>query len=273
MSEIPGAAPQPFGRGLLTRTTTAPSNVQDDVGQHSLPATIAYHLLPAVPIVAVAIATIPLVKSAGFPPIAAMGIAILLGQLPIQLGFLLRQGYRRNGRFSLDGVVTYRQTIPRWQYPLWGLGTLVWGIGVTYALTPVTNVLLKTVFAWVPSGFTATTAASVGSFSAYSKTVLIITFGLMLVLNGLAGPIVEELYFRGYLMPRISRFGGKTPLLETVLFTLYHMWEPWMYPTVLLTVWSFIVPAYRKRNIYIAMWGHVMLNSAGGVVTLALLLR
>jgi hypothetical protein len=32
------------------------------------------------------------------------------------------------------------------------------------------------------------------------------------------------------------------------------MWEPWMYPTVLLTVWSFIVPAYRKRNIYIAMW-------------------
>jgi hypothetical protein len=91
MSETPGAAPQPYGRGLSTRTTTAPSNVQDDVGQHSLPATIAYHLLPAVPIVAVAIATIPLVKSAGFPPIAAMGIAILLGQLPIQLGFLLRQ--------------------------------------------------------------------------------------------------------------------------------------------------------------------------------------
>jgi membrane protease YdiL (CAAX protease family) len=256
-----------------TGTTTAQSNVRDDAPQHSVPAAIAYHLLPAVPMLAVAIAALPLVENAGFPPIAAMGIAILVAQLPLQLGYLLRLGYRRNGRLSLDGVVTYRNHSPRWQYPLWALGVLAVGIGVAYALTPLTNLLLERAFAWVPSGFTATTAGSVASLSAYSKTALIVTLGSMLILNGVAGPIVEELYFRGYLMPRLSRFGWKAPLLNTVLFTLYHMWEPWMYPTLLLTVWSFIFPTYWKRNIYIGMWGHIALNFVGGVATLALLFR
>ena len=236
-------------------------------------ATVPYHLLPAIPILAVAIAAIPLVEKAGFPPLLAMGVAILVGQLPLQLGYLLRLGYRRNGHPSLGGIVTYRQPVPRWQYPLLGLGVTALGIGVTLAMTPVTNALQNTVFSWIPAGITATTAANAASFSAYSKTVLLITFGAMLLLNGIGGPIVEELYFRGYLMPRISRFGWKTPLLSTVLFVLYHIWQPWEYPAQLLTIWAFVFPAYRKRNVYLAMWGHVMLNCVGGIAMLGLVLR
>jgi membrane protease YdiL (CAAX protease family) len=40
--------------------------------------------------------------------------------------------------------------------------------------------------------------------------------------------VVEEMYFRGYLLPRISRLGAWAPLVNTVLFSLYHLFTPWL---------------------------------------------
>jgi membrane protease YdiL (CAAX protease family) len=51
--------------------------------------------------------------------------------------------------------------------------------------------------------------------------------GLGDVVNAVAGPVVEEVYFRGYLLPRISRFGAWAPLINTVLFSVYHFFTPW----------------------------------------------
>ena len=40
--------------------------------------------------------------------------------------------------------------------------------------------------------------------------------------------MVEEMYFHGYLLPRISRLGAWAPLVNTVLFSLYHFFTPWL---------------------------------------------
>jgi AcrR family transcriptional regulator len=45
--------------------------------------------------------------------------------------------------------------------------------------------------------------------------------------------VVEELYFRGYLLPRISRFGGWAPVINCCLFALYHFWQPFNLPSLL----------------------------------------
>jgi membrane protease YdiL (CAAX protease family) len=47
------------------------------------------------------------------------------------------------------------------------------------------------------------------AFSAIPAFALLVRFGAYLILDGFAGPIVEELYFRGYLLPRLSRCGRK----------------------------------------------------------------
>ena len=47
-------------------------------------------------------------------------------------------------------------------------------------------------------------------------------------------PWVEELYFRGYLLPRISRYGAWAPLLGGLFFALYHGWQWYGFVTVLL---------------------------------------
>src|SRR4030095_5600741 len=108
---------------LSAPSSTAP----DELEQHSLPATVAYHLLPGLLILAVTVAAVPVVRAAGLPPIAALVLAFLVALLPVQLGHLLIQGWRRNGRLSLAGVVLYRERLRRWLYPLLVVGMLAWG--------------------------------------------------------------------------------------------------------------------------------------------------
>jgi membrane protease YdiL (CAAX protease family) len=257
----------------MAQPAAVKSASDDQVEQHSLPATIAYHLLPGVVILVVAIAFVPIAKAAGFPPIVGLLVAMLFAGLPVQLGYLLRLGWKRNGRLSLAKVVVYRHRVPRWQDPLYAVATVAWGAVVTFAATPIESAILKRVFGWVPAGFTATTAADAASYSTYPRTILLITFGSLILINGVAAPIIEELYFRGYLMPRISRFRWKTPILEDALFALYHIWQPWAYVIILLTMISYIAPVFRRRNIYIGVWAHMSLNLLGNTALLGLILR
>jgi hypothetical protein len=82
----------------------------DQVEQHSVPATVAYHLLPGVVILVVAIVFVPVAKAAGFPPIVGLLVGMLFG-LSVQLGYLLWLGWKRDGRLSLARVVVYRHRL------------------------------------------------------------------------------------------------------------------------------------------------------------------
>jgi hypothetical protein len=46
---------------------------------------------------------------------------------------------------------------------------------------------------------------------------------------------VEELYFRGYLLPRLSRFGRKAPYLKRFCSLSNDLWQRWLWPTVLVS--------------------------------------
>jgi membrane protease YdiL (CAAX protease family) len=81
------------------------------------------------------------------------------------------------------------------------------------------------------------------------------------LLNGLLGPVTEELYFRGHLLPRIDRFGAWAPVLNTALFSLYHFWSPWQ---VLVRFAGFLPmswAAWRKRSFLVSMAAHILINT------------
>jgi uncharacterized protein len=103
----------------------------------------------------------------------------------------------------------------------------------------------------------------------YPRQAILVTAICALTLNGVVGPIVEELYFRGHLLPRISRFGRWAPLLNVLFFPFYHFWTPWMFfSRVLLLVYV----VWWKRNIYLGMIAHCLLNLIGTAVLFAQLL-
>ena len=79
--------------------------------------------------------------------------------------------------------------------------------------------------------------------------------------NGFAGPVVEEMYFRGHLMPRLERFGSYAPLISTVLFALYHVWTPWRWPAILVGFLPAAWQARKRHSIYVSLSAHLVINN------------
>jgi membrane protease YdiL (CAAX protease family) len=190
--------------------------------------------------------------------------------LPVELGYLIYQGRKRNGTNSLAGIVVNREPIPTWQYFAIVVPLLLWG-GLAFSLSsPLDGLLSSTFFRWLPEWYFFENFTD--HLSEFSTSSLVLTVVLLLILNGVVGPIVEEMYFRGYLLPRISRFGRWAPVINTVLFSVYHFWSPWQIVTRIIAVLPFVSAVYWKRNIYIGMLAHVLLNTIGVMLTAGLIL-
>jgi uncharacterized protein len=69
----------------------------------------------------------------------------------------------------------------------------------------------------------------------------------LLVAVALLAPIVEELVFRGLLLPRMrAAFGRGDVVANGTLFTLYHLHQPWSMPATLID--GIVNQAYATRR-------------------------
>jgi membrane protease YdiL (CAAX protease family) len=73
--------------------------------------------------------------------------------------------------------------------------------------------------------------------------------------------VVEELYFRGHLLPAVDRYGAWAPVLTVALFTLYHFESPWESPGRFLLVLPMAWVLWRKRSVRFGVVVHVALNT------------
>ena len=92
----------------------------------------------------------------------------------------------------------------------------------------------------------------------YSRTTLIVTYSMFLVFNVFLAPLVEELYFRGYLLPRIK--GRSATFFHSFLFAAVHVFTPWMIITRTLGLLPLLF-GVKKKNIFVGMIVHILGNS------------
>jgi len=100
-----------------------------------------------------------------------------------------------------------------------------------------------------------------------------LTFLVYLVVNGLALPIIEELYFRGYLLPELEHYGNWAPLINLSLFALYHLWTPWETISRILWMLPWVYVVWHKRNIFLIIITHCAANLIGSLLTWGLILK
>lgn len=240
------------------------------VNQHSPGYSIALHLLPGLAMTLFIVLVAPLVRSWGFPAIFALFLGILLVIAPIELGYLLYQAKRTTGRWSLAGVVFYRQKLPMRKYALLGGGLAAWWIVVLLAMIILLDEwIAQTFFWWVPE--------SILQFSAFEEEptapwALVVILVVAFVSNGFVGPVVEELYFRGHLLPAIGRLGVWAPVLNTVLFSVYHFWTPWQNLGRIIALLPWVYTVWRTRSIYLSIIVHVAVNNIFLLLILAVFL-
>jgi hypothetical protein len=201
----------------------------------------------------------PLARHLGLPSLYALILGELLVLIPIELGILVYEGKKRNGKFSLKGIVVYRERISPGQYFLWVPLLVVWTGICLVLLSPLDEFFIKTFFYWLPEWFIRS------DISGYSIAIKIIAV-LLFAVSNITAAIVEELYFRGYLLPRLSRLQSWAPLVNTILFSLQHFFSPWRYLFIFLGMLPQAYVVFNKRNVYLGIIAHSLLNLLSAIL-------
>lgn len=229
-----------------------------DPEHHALPRSIVLHLLPGVLLLVWFVIAGPLTERLGAPAFLALMVGAGVIIIPFELGYLLYRGWQRNGKLSLEGVVLYREPMPLWQYAVLVPIGVAWMIFAFFVVAPPTNsYLIERFFTWLPDWYFGFSQSP----DQYSQAILLLAAFLALVLNGLVAPVVEELYFRGYLLPRLSWMPRWAPVVSGLLFSLYHFFTPWEQLPRLLVVIPLGYVMQRSRNIYWGMIVHCTFNT------------
>ena len=198
----------------------------------------------------------------GFPPTFALAMTFLFIGIPLELGILFCQGKKQNGVFSLEGVVLYRNAKPYWLYFLI-VPLLAYAALISVLIEPVSTFLTDTVFSALPDWFLDPSAEPEEGLS---RVLLVVFLASKLIIDGFANPLVEELYFRGYLLPRIARFKAWAPLLNAGMFSMVHLWQPWNIPLLFLLVLPLYYLVWWRQNIYLSIIVHSLGNVIGAVL-------
>lgn len=224
---------------------------QDQIEKHTTTQSVILHLLPGILVGCFYFLARQPVANMGYPSFFALLLAFAFILVPFELGYLLYQGKKKTGRFTLQEIISYRKSIPWWQYFVWPIIIVVVTGAIFKLLAPVAAFLQERLFFWMPG-------LNYGLDGNYSRTILIVTYSMFLIFNVFLAPLVEELYFRGYLLPRMK--GRFATLFHSFLFAAVHVFTPWMIITRTLGLLP-LVFGVKKKNIYIGIIAHILGNS------------
>lgn len=232
--------------------------------QLSLIKILWYHLYPGLLLTAFFAGLTPFLAPIGIPSqmVLLLGIPTII--LPVMYVHL-KNSKKKENKESIIDLIPYRNELPRLKLISITIGLVVFAF-LMYGITqPLNEIITKKMLFWIPEIY------QIQNFQGYSEDILIITLLLNLILNGLVAPLIEEIYFRGYLLPRMSAMGKYAPLASTLLFSVYHFWQPQIYLTLILSLLPMIYLTWRLKSIKLAIYTHCGLNLVGALLSFGLL--
>ncbi len=129
------------------------TKVHTQIEQHSIFHSILMHLLQGALIAFLFVMLGPRLKQHHLPPLHAIIIPIMIVLIPFELGWLFCQGFRRNGKLSLNGIVVTREHLPLKDYFKIIPVLLLWSVLIFISLGEMDQVILNTLFNWLPGWF------------------------------------------------------------------------------------------------------------------------
>jgi membrane protease YdiL (CAAX protease family) len=206
----------------------------------------------------------PFIPAGGTTPTWLRLLVIVLGtgaELVAGLVLLRREGYRLTPGALRDRI---RLRWPKgWKAWVLAAVVLVLGLSLSMAAGPV-NRALASVPGFVPPAWWGAasnpTVKVTGAADVFPDVTLRGNFGFALLYTviGLVFNILgEELYYRGYLLPRMrGAFGRWDWVANGVLFTLKHVYQRWLFPGILVGGLSFALAAGPLGSLPLAMVFH-----------------
>lgn len=223
-------------------------------------------LLFLVPGILVTLAYI-LVAKLNLTSLAKLGIAGAIALIPVQLGIILYSSKKKYGFYSIKKMISYNESIDKKYYYML-VPTLIIYMALIFTFGKTLDEFLKNeLFSWVPDWFVLSV-----DYSGLNESQLLVTFLFAFFIVGILLPIVEEIYFRGFLLPRMEWMGKLAPIVNAILFAIYHFWTPWQTVTRIIALIPFCYVSYKFKNIRLTIIVHCLINIVGDAVIVFVLL-
>lgn len=230
--------------------------------QQSLGRSVFYHIFTGVLVLIFQFITVEIFIIRGYPPYISGLVGFVCVSIPIQLT-IINNAIKSSENSSILDLLgrpiekPYKIVIP-----------VIFSFYVLAAIiTPLIPWFQREIFYWMPGWL-------LEPFMPESilGNRLLPAFILTLLIDGLLNPIVEELYWRGYLLKRISRFGVWAPVFNGSLFGIQHFWQPFNYALIIpySILLSYVV--WKKDDLRLSIIIHCTINCLGVMITFVPLL-
>ncbi len=230
-------------------------NIEQD--QFTLKKQLWYHFYPGLAILITYILISGHLVDLGYPGLSGLLFVELFILAPIGITHLLFHGKKLNGKLSLKNVIIYTNKLTIKQYIKWTIIGLLACFLIYAPLYPLGLFLREFIFGWLPEWYFDP------GFGTSNMHLIANVFLVGIFIDGIIGPVVEELFFRGYLLPRMACLKKWAPIVNGLLFGLYHFWQPHNYLAIIAIgiILSYIV--WMKQNVYLGILIHCTLNILG----------
>jgi CAAX protease family protein len=239
---------------------------QTQVKQLSKGQSILYHIYPGIIIVLSFVVFAPILVSYHYPPQLAILVSIILVAIPLFI-FHLTRAKRKESANSFWQLNGYKNKLSTGKLILYSVALVVFMFLVWGVTQPIDKIISDKLLSWLPNWFT------VQDFEGYGKEIILITLFINLIVNGFLAPFVEEFYFRGYLLPRMGAWGKWALVLNALLFSFYHFWQPYVYLTLILSLTPMIWLVWKTKDLRLAILTHSLLNIVGALLSFGLVLK
>jgi len=192
-----------------------------------------------------------------FNVLLSIMLGFILGKIPFCLGVLVFTARKENKK--IKEVLSYNNKTPIKKMIISIIIPLVIAFAAFVFILPLESKVWGNLFNFFPDWFRLD-KINITEFN-YLKITLIIT----IIVNGFIGPIVEEIYFRGYLLARMEIFGKFAPLVNMVIFSLYHFFTPWQNITRIIAGTPWVYSVWINKNHKIGAFVHCILNICGDI--------
>ena len=216
---------------------------------------IILHLLPGLMINLGYLMALKIEAFNYLPRTILLGISAAIFAVIFELGYLLYISKKETNSFNIFKVLKFKKILSLKQ----NLGytfVLIVIIGSLMKLTaPISEKLFDHVFFFINTEYNF-----IQDMTAFSKNLIIWTAVVSFLSFTLLVPIIEELYFRGYLLPRMKWMGSFGVVIHSLLFAVYHFWSPWLILSRFIALTPLFYVVYKKKSMLLGIIVHCLAN-------------
>lgn len=232
-------------------------------------ALVALHLIPGIALAVFFVVVSKAFIHLGYTAYLALILAIPGCLVPVELGVMLWWSRKFCASRSLADVIKYRKRVTAVEYVVLPLLLFLCLGALSFGIAPVSRQLGGSVSSWVPQR--ATQDALVEGLRGCPSGQRTLTLVFAILCSGFAAPIVEELYFRGFLLPRMEHLKWAAPAWSALLFALYHFYMPWNVLVIFVGFLPICYVVWKTKDVRIGILTHVIINVWGVVQLFAAL--